>query len=155
MLKESVTPKLPLVPWRWDPAVWVAVAPGVSTFFRGMEYAHGGVSPQECVIPVLTVRAAGAPAGAGTIASVRWTGLRCKVVVEGAAAGSSVDLRRKVADPSSSILAKGGRKPAEGDAVVTLFASDECEGEAAFVVLLGSDGSAVAKAQTTVGGGEG
>ena len=154
-LKESVTPNLPLVPWRWDPAVWVAVAPGVSTFYRGMEYAHGGVSLQECVIPVLTVRASAAAAGTGKIVSVKWTGLRCKVAVEGAAVGSCLDLRRKVADSASSVLAKGGPKPAEGKIDVALYANDECEGEAAFVVLLGPDGSAVAKAQTVVGGGEG
>ncbi len=151
-LKEPATSKLPLVPWRWDSAVWVAVAPGVSTFYKGMDYAHGGISPQECVVPVLTVRASAAAPGAATIASVKWTGLRCRVAVEGAALGSRVDLRRKVADPASSILLNGGAKPVEGDAEVALFANDEYEGEAAVVVLLGPDGNAVAKVSTTTGG---
>ncbi|HQP89068.1 MAG TPA: BREX-1 system phosphatase PglZ type B, partial [Thermoanaerobaculia bacterium] len=153
-LKESVTSELPLVPWRWDPAVWVAVAPGVATFFNGMEYAHGGVSLQECVVPVVTVRATAGAGAAGKIGSLKWTGLRCRVAIEGAAPGSKVDLRQKVADVASSVLAKGGAKPVEGGAEVSLFASDENEGAAAFVVLLGPDGSPVAKAQTVVGGGE-
>jgi len=153
-LKESVTPDLPLVPWRWDPSVWVAVAPGVATFFKGMEYAHGGVSLQECVVPVVTVRATAGVGAAGKIGSLKWTGLRCRVAIEGAAPGSKVDLRQKVADAGSSVLAKGGAKPVEGDAEVSLFASDEHEGAAAFVVLLGPDGSPVAKVQTVVGGGE-
>jgi len=151
-LKESVTPNLPLVPWRWDPAVWVAVAPGVATFYKGMEYAHGGVSLQECVIPVVTVRATAGTGSAGNIGALKWAGLKCRVAVEGAAPGSRVDLRQKVADAGSSVLAKGGAKPVEGDAEVSLFASDEHEGAAVFVVLLGPDGSPAAKTQTTVGG---
>jgi len=154
-LKESVTPNLPLVPWRWDPAVWVAVAPGVATFYKGMEYAHGGVSLQECVIPIVTVRASAAgAASAGKIGAVKWTGLRCKVAVEGAAEGSRVDLRQKAGDAASSVLAMDTAKLKGGDAEVSLYASDEHEGAAAFVVLLSPDGSPVAKVQTVVGGGE-
>ncbi|MHB1047843.1 MAG: BREX-1 system phosphatase PglZ type B [Thermoanaerobaculia bacterium] len=153
-LRESVTPNLPLVPWRWDPAVWVAVAPGVATFYKGMEYAHGGVSLQECVIPVLTVRGAAGGPSAGKLGAVKWTGLRCRVAVEGAAPDSRLDIRQKAGDPSTSVLAKEASKLKGGDAEVSLFASDEREGAAAFVVLLGPDGSAVAKVQTTVGGGE-
>ncbi|MBK9374881.1 MAG: BREX-1 system phosphatase PglZ type B [Holophagales bacterium] len=154
-LKESVTPNLPLVPWRWDPAVWVAVAPGVATFYKGMEYAHGGVSLQECVIPVVTVRATAGAGSAGKIGAVKWTSLRCKVSVEGAAPGSRVDIRQKVGDASTSVLAKEAATLKGGDAEVALYASDEHEGAAAFVVLLGPDGSPMAKVQTVVGGGEG
>ncbi len=154
-LKESVTPNLPLVPWRWDPAVWVAVAPGVATFYKGMEYAHGGVSLQECVIPIVTVRASAAGAGsAGKIGAVKWTGLRCKVAVEGATEGSRLDLRQKAGDATTSVLAKEAARLKGGDAEIALYASDEHEGAAAFVVLLGPDASPVAKAQTVVGGGE-
>ncbi len=156
-LKESVNPNLPLVPWRWDPSAWVAVAPGVATFYKGMEYAHGGVSLQECVIPVVTVRASAAGAGgpsAGKIGTVKWTGLRCRVAVEEAAPGSHLDIRQKAGDPSASVLAKEASKLKGGNAEVALFASDEHEGKAAFVVLLGPDGSPVAKVQTVVGGAE-
>jgi hypothetical protein len=152
-LKEGATPDLVRVPWRWDPAVWVALAPGISTFYKGMDYAHGGLSLQESVVPVLTVRALRAVTGAGKIVSVKWTGLRCKVTVEGATPGSRVDLRQKVADPSTTALVEGGAKPVSGDADVTLFADDKYEGEAISVVLVGADGRVVAKFPTSVGGG--
>ena len=149
-LKASVTPNLPLVPWRWDPAVWIAIAPGVSTFYKGMEYAHGGVSLQESVIPVLTVHS-GAPAVTGRIASVKWTGLRCRVAVEGAPTGAWLDLRSKAGDSSSSI-AIGERKTVSGDAEGALFVGDEDEGNAAIVVLVDGGGTVIAKTGTVVGG---
>jgi hypothetical protein len=152
-LKEGAMPDLVRVPWRWDPSVWIALAPGVRTFVKGMDYAHGGLSLQECVVPVLTVRAPSAVTSAGKIVSVKWTGLRCKVAVEGATAGSHVDLRQKVADPASTALVEGRVKTVSGDAEVTLFADDKHEGEAVSVVLVRADGQVVAKLPTSVGGG--
>ena len=43
------------VPWHWNPAVRIAIAPDIHCFEAGKEYEHGGVSPQECVVPVLRV----------------------------------------------------------------------------------------------------
>ena len=39
------------VPWTWNSEVSVATATGARSFFAGYEYAHGGVSPQECHPP--------------------------------------------------------------------------------------------------------
>lgn len=152
-LKEGATPDLVRVPWHWDASVWIALAPGVRTFVKNMDYAHGGLSLQECVVPVLTVRAPSAMTSAGKIVSVTWTGLRCKVAVEGATAGSHVDLRQKVADPASTALVEGRVKPVSGDAEVTLFVDDKYEGEAVSIVLVGADGHVVSKLPTSVGGG--
>ena len=42
---------VPTYGWYWNKYYRVAFAPGVSCFVRGNDYAHGGVSVQECVIP--------------------------------------------------------------------------------------------------------
>ena len=48
---------VPTVPWFWDPDVRIALAPGATCFEANKEYEHGGVSPQECIVPRLTVTA--------------------------------------------------------------------------------------------------
>ena len=42
------------VPWYWDPNVRVAMASGIRCYEAGHEYEHGGLSPQECVTPLIT-----------------------------------------------------------------------------------------------------
>ena len=48
-------PEVPVLPWYWNPEVRIACPPGIGSFIAGADYAHGGVSLQECVIPELTV----------------------------------------------------------------------------------------------------
>ena len=137
--------------WDWCKDVQVAYAPGVSNFVAGAEYAHGGISLQECLVPVLELDRAGssAPAATVTIQSVTWRGLRCTVVVEGAAPGQRVDIRTKAALASSSLAASV--KPLEGGKASLAVADDEQMGSAAFVVVLGADGEVLQKQATTVG----
>lgn len=138
--------------WDWCKAVQVAYAPGVSSFIAGADYAHGGISLQECLVPVLQldcVSAAGS-AAAVTIKSVTWKGLRCTVVVEGAAPGQRVDIRTKAALASSSLASS--EKPIEGGKASLAVADDEQMGAAAVVVVLGANGEVLQKQATTVGG---
>ena len=44
-----------LFPWYWNPNQMFALADGVSCFRAGMEYAHGGLSLQECLTLRLSV----------------------------------------------------------------------------------------------------
>ena len=74
-------------PLTWNPEVSVATATGARSFFASYEYAHGGVSPQECILPVLEVASAG-PKRTVTILQTRWEGLRLRVDV-----ASGADLR--------------------------------------------------------------
>lgn len=132
--------------------VLVAYAPGVSSFVAGAEYAHGGISLQECLVPVLQLDCAGAPkaAAAVTIQSVTWKGLRCTVVVDGAAPGQRVDIRTKAALASSSLAASD--KPLDGGKASLAVADDEHMGAAAVVVVLSAEGEVLQKQVTTVGG---
>ena len=138
--------------WDWCKDVQVAYAPGVSSFIAGAEYAHGGISLQECLVPVLQLDCAGAAkaAAAVTIQSVTWKGLRCTVVVEGAAPGQRVDIRTKAALASSSLA--GSDKPLNGGKASLAIADDEHMGAAAVVVVLSAEGEVLQKRATTVGG---
>lgn len=150
-LKASSAVTFQTLPWRWDPQVRIAYAPGISTFVAGSEYDHGGLSPQECVLPRLAVTPGSAGAVSVTIASLAWQGLRCRVEVAGARPGMSLDVRSRAADPASSLAAPKAFDE-KGEASV-LVADDSRLGEAALVVVLAEDGT-VAKQQATVVGGE-
>ena len=54
-LKRDVEVQGTVVPWYWSDAVQIAMPTGISCYKAGMEYAHGGLSLQECVVPVLTI----------------------------------------------------------------------------------------------------
>lgn len=152
VLKESAHGTPLTFGWDWCKDVQVAYAPSVSNFIAGAEYAHGGISLQECLVPVLTLNCAGSshPQATVTIKSATWKGLRCSVVVEGAVAGQRVDIRTKAALASSSLASSD--KPLEGGKASLAVADDEDLGAAAVVVVLGADGEVLQKQSTTVGG---
>ncbi|HNR84838.1 BREX-1 system phosphatase PglZ type B [Ottowia sp.] len=54
LLKEGAVTDQQTVPWHWDPNVRVALASGIRCYEAGHEYEHGGLSPQECVTPLIT-----------------------------------------------------------------------------------------------------
>ncbi len=138
--------------WDWCKAVQVAYAPGVSSFIAGADYAHGGISLQECLVPVLQLDCVSAAGSATTVTikSVTWKGLRCAVVLEGAVTGLRVDIRTKAALTSSSLASAD--KPVDGGKASLAVADDEHMGAAAVVVVLGTDGEVLQKQATTVGG---
>ncbi|MEO8424864.1 MAG: BREX-1 system phosphatase PglZ type B [Actinomycetota bacterium] len=151
-LSPGATTQFETLPWHFDPSVRIAFAPGIACFEEGKIYEHGGVSPQECVTPVVSVvaKAAAMSAAIARIVAVRWTGLRCRIEVEGAPEGASVDIRTKPGDPTSSVT--GGPKACESGSAAPIVPDDSNEGLAAAVVVLAPDGSVLAQAPTTVGG---
>jgi hypothetical protein len=151
-LKVGATVEYLTVPWRWDPAVHIAVAPGIRCFEAGKEYEHGGLSPQECFTPLITVsRRSGAGGVTVTIQNVSWRGLRCIVQTVGGAQEMQADIRTRAGDPATSLVA--GAKALTPDGGASLLARDEDrEGEAAFIVLLDAQGALLAQASTIVGG---
>jgi hypothetical protein len=128
------------------------MAPGIASFIAGKVYDHGGLSLQESLIPVVTVSR---PAGIAdqvvvAVAEVRWTGLRCRVTVEGARAGYMADLRRKANDPRTSQA--GGGKPLKDDKASLVVEDDTLAGEAISLVILNEMGQAIARVATVIGG---
>lgn len=137
--------------WDWCKDVQVAYAPGVSSFIAGTDYAHGGLSLQECLVPVLElVTAVPQAAAQSTIKAVTWKGLRCVVEVESASTGLTVDVRTKPALATTSLV-DNVKALKDGKASVAV-ADDENLGVAAIVVVLSPDGQVLQKQATTVGG---
>ena len=151
-IKDSSHVEVPIAGWSWNPQERFAYAPGVHCFVVGQEYAHGGASLQECLIPVLTLASTGAPAGVVTVSEVRWVGLRCRVSVQPAAEGLLADLRTK-ANVSDSSITEPKALDADGRAAL-LVADDSLEGTMASLVVVDVSGRVVCKEATTVGGEE-
>jgi hypothetical protein len=149
-LADGATAPGGTVPWFWDPSVRMAVAPGIATFVAGAVYEHGGVSPQECVTPVITVRAAAAPRGPVAL-TISWRGLRADVTASGAPSGASVDLRRKAGDPSTSLLAGPVIVSPDATARILVVREDAIDA-VAFLVVVAQGGGVIAQETVTVGG---
>lgn len=152
-MKPSSTTDLQTVPWHFDSTVLMAIAPGITAFVAGKDYEHGGLSPQESVLPALLVTSAVTTSTTLVeISSLKWVGLLYKVAIIGAAEGLSADLRTKAGDRASSVLEGGAGKPFSGVGQVTLAADDSHEGEAVHLVVLDNNGIVVLQRVTTVGG---
>ena len=151
-LKEGAVVGGPTVPWFWDQDVRIAVAPGASCFEANKEYEHGGVSPQECIVPRLSVKVGSdQPTAAGPdIVSVKWLGLLCRIALAGDTTGIVADLRGLPRDPSTSI-AEADKETAGADRVSLQVPDEDLEGEKAYVVLVGSDGRLLAQREVVVG----
>ena len=150
LLKPDAQVSIPRFPWRWNPDVEFAAAPGISCFVAGKDYEHGGVSPQECVVPIVSVAAS----SAGPVPSVGhivWRGLRCNVTIENASPGTRVDIRARAGDTSSS-LADNGKELASDGSAALFIQDDGHEGAGAVVVVVGKNGAVIAQASTIVGG---
>lgn len=136
--------------WDWCKDVQIAYAPNGSSFVAGDEYAHGGLSLQECLVPVLDLEMAKTSTLTQTaIKSVTWKGLRCVVEIDGSTDGLMVDIRTKPALAASSLAASA--KPIESGKASLAISDDDHQGMAAVVVVMTEDGQVIQKQTTTVG----
>ena len=150
-LKDGSNTDQQVVPWHWDKSVRIAVATGIGCYEAGKEYEHGGLSPEECVTPIITVTRPLAPgANLITIDDVTWRGMRCRIKVSGARTGLTVDIRSKAGAAHTSLV--DPRSPDAEGTVSLLVADDDRLGEAVFVVVLDETGALLSQTHTTVGG---
>lgn len=149
VVQGAVPPGMPVFPWHWNPQVQVVSPPGIGVFFAGSDYAHGGVSPQECVVPEMLVER-GAETVRARVQNVSWRGMRCRVAVETNAAGLRVDLRLKPKQEDTSIVVAAKELDGSGQASMAVD-DDRHEGVTAMVVLLDSSGQILDQKPTTVG----
>lgn len=140
----------PMTPWFWDAAEAVVLAPGVSCFVSGMEYAHGGLTLQEALIPSLTVSTQKGGTKSVVIKEMKWVGMRLNVIFEGAV-GLTVDIRSKVADASTSFAASAMTAAADGQKTSLLVIDDGALGAAAFLVIVDHKGQPIFKQSTVIG----
>lgn len=143
---------VPKAEWHWNHSAEFALAPGASCFSAGHEYAHGGVSLQECLIADLLIQpSADGSTSAATITSLEWLGLRCRLAVEPATAAWSVDVRTKPASASTSVAVSAKRLDKSGRAGLVVE-NEDLAGTAAMIVVLDSEGKVLTKQPTTIGG---
>jgi hypothetical protein len=150
-VKGGSTPNIPTYPWYWNPVLRIASPPGIGAFVANTEYAHGGISLQECVIPDLVVER-GAENIAAEITEINWRGMRCRIAVKSNAAGLQVDLRLNWKQSSSSIAASVKELGKNGEASLAV-SDDKHEGAAASVVVSDASGRVLDYKPTTVGEG--
>ena len=149
-IKDGAALSVPTVPWHWDSDVRIAVAPGISCFEANQTYEHGGVSPQECVVPRLTVTRGATAAAGAAITNMKWRGLTLVVEFTDLPDGATIDLRSAAGDPNSSIADRARLTGGQGKELL-LVGDDDLEGQRAHLVVIGVDGSLLLQRETTVG----
>ncbi len=156
VLADSARPDAPLHPWHWNPDERFASPPGIACFSKRPEYAHGGLSVQECLIPDIRVQAAATDGRWGrtglastAIRSVSWLRMRCNILVEAPPEGAEADLR--LGTPSGESVASSP-KAIDADGCASLILRDDAHDDAALVlVVTAADGRILAQRNTRRG----
>lgn len=152
-IKEDAQVTVPTAGWYWNQFEVFAFAVGIRCFGNGIDYAHGGISLQECLIPDLEFTLdITTPDVIANIVDVQWVGMRCRVFVEPTGVPLLVDIRTKVGDANTTITSTKSLDP-DGKAGL-LVENESLVGTTVSVVLLDTNGHVVAKRATTVGGEE-
>ncbi len=152
-LKLGASTEERLYPWYWNPNQHFVLADGVSCFKKGEDYAHGGLSLQECVTLQLVVSKGGSASSlsAVQITDVGWRGQRCTVAINEEISGLYLDVRKQAGEPSTSVVV--GIRPFKDTGIATVIVEDEeLVGEDATLVLLDESGAMIAQAPTIIGG---
>lgn len=135
------------VSWSWNNAITIAAATGARSFYASCDYAHGGISPQECVLPVLEISSE-IKSRDVSISKAHWEGLRLRVEVANGA-DWHVDLRlgRETSGPT---LIKGDRVLDENGRT-SFLVRDIYERQQVCLVVLDDDSRILAHRILTVG----
>jgi hypothetical protein len=151
-IKDGASVDVPTVPWYWDKNVTIAVAPGIGCFEAGKDYEHGGISPQECIVPRLTVSQGPAASASSNVAikSIRWLRMLCRIELEGVAGKVIADVRALAGDPATSIAEAAKDTLASGQ-LSLLVGDEDLEGQAAYVVIVDPSGAILAQRDVVVG----
>jgi hypothetical protein len=147
-VKGESKPDVP-IRWYWNLHVRIASPPGIACFTLNNEYAHGGVSPQECIVPELVIERGGASTAA-SITTITWRGMRCRVSVTTNDPSVCIDLRLNWRQPTTSIAAVPKEVGPAGEASLAV-ADDSHEGAAATDVIVDTAGNVLDRKPTTVG----
>jgi len=151
-LKTGASSEERLFPWFWNAHLDFALADGISCYRAGIEYAHGGLSLQECLtLQLLVTEGNNADEQCAIqITDVIWKGMRCKVAMDGDAAGLFLDLRTQPGNPSSSVVMS--TKPFKVDGTCSVVVENEdLKDQSATIVIINDDGSLIAQYKTKIG----
>ena len=149
-IRDTSNVDVPVSAWFWNSQERFAHPAGAHVFVAGNEYAHGGISLQECVIPVITFSGSGvAEEIAVSVESIHWVGFRCRVTVSPAIEGLSVDIRTKPSAADSSI--SSSRQIDEDGRAALMVADDSLEGTSASLVVFDEAGRILSREPVVVG----
>jgi hypothetical protein len=152
LIKDGAKTELLHLPWRWNPSTFIAYAPGISFFKKNEEYAHGGISIHECLVPVIIVENPESFKIQAEIIFVKWVNLKCTVNTNDVPDGYSIDIRTKFNDSKTTVVDMSNRNKKLSGNSVTLLMDDTFEYQSATIVLLDESGRILDKKPTTVGG---
>lgn len=149
VIKDGAATTARRLPWSWNPAVSVATAPGAHAFRGGQDYAHGGMSPQESIVPeILVAPLAGARRAA--IVTAEWSGLRLRIQADGGD-GLIADILLGADGEGGSVVKQA--LPLDADGKTALLVPDDLlEGKPALLVLRGDGGTVVTSRAVVIGG---
>jgi hypothetical protein len=149
-LKAGATSQERVYPWFWNLHHRFALADGVSCFKKGEEYAHGGLSLQECLTLELTVTEdPSRKTEPIKFTDIGWKGLRCTIAADGPFSGLTFDIRSQAGNPSTSIVVS--TKPLKSNGTASVIVEDQdFEGKKAFLVLVDKDGALVAQTDIVI-----
>jgi hypothetical protein len=152
LAKEGALVNQKQYPWFWNPGRFFIAANGINVFYNGYEYAHGGVSIQECLLLRICVTPQSAVSGKITIKNARWQGLGCQIILGFGGEGLQADIRTQPENPASSIAWKQKSKAFKPDGTVKINVPDEdMEGKAAYIVILDEAGTILTQQKTAIG----
>jgi len=149
-LKETANVDLETVPWYWNSHVRIALAPNICCFEAGKEYEHGGLSPQECIVPIIAVSQQNSIQPIA-IEKITWRGLRCTMEVIGVVPSMKIDIRTKVGDATTTLVVTP-RAPNPDGTLSVLVRDEDRIGEAAHIVVFDSNGMIHKQVLITIGG---
>ena len=157
-VKGNSTPAAPTYAWHYNSKLQIACPPGIASFGAGYDYAHGGVSVQECVVPELVIER-GAESVSATITDIQWRGMRCRVKVKVKVKVKTktndpsvrVDLRLNYKRPDTSVVATIKEVGTSGE-VSLAVEQDKFEGSSAAVVVVKGNNTVLHSMQTRIGG---
>ena len=149
VIAGDATPATPLHPWHWNPSEWFAAPPGIACFGKRPEYAHGGLSVQECLIPDIRVEGTVERGPTATIRSVAWVRFRCNIAVRARGGPLTADLR--LGGPAGESVASSPKRIDEDGLASLVLADDEHEDAGLVLVVTDAEGRVLAQQPTRKG----
>jgi len=152
LIKEGATTDLLHLPWRWNPAIFIAYAPGINFFKINEEYAHGGISIHECLVPEMIIENPNVDNIDADIKVVKWVNLKCSIQTNDVPDGYKIDIRTKYNDATTSVLEPSSKGKIIIGNSITLLIDDSFEFQSATIVLMDENDRILNKKPTTIGG---
>jgi hypothetical protein len=150
LIKDNAKTDLLHLQWRWNPSIYIAYAPGISFFKVNEEYAHGGISLHECLVPTLLIENDKTENINSKLGEIKCVNLTCKVSTIDTPSNYKIDIRTKYNDPITSIVLSPNKAIIDGK--ITLKVDDSYEHKSVIVVLLDDNDRILDKKSTIVAG---